>query len=1156
MANLKQNAKEVFYKWLEEQPSGQTVFLDQACGENHELRQKVEALIRSHQEGEWILEKPLVEYPLTEKKEYLSNSPYLSESTLISDHVGTKHSNLLPKIPGYETLRILGRGGMGVVYLARQIKANRLVALKILLSENHSSASERKRFQTECEAIARLQHPGIVQIFEVNEHNGCPFFSLEYCEGGSLAHYLRGTPIGVNDAARLVISISLAIHVAHQAQVIHRDLKPGNILLAPTSVSKTQSPAVEPLDAERPSINLFAAKVTDFGLAKQLDESTQTKTGLVMGTPSYMAPEQAKGKKDVGIAADIYALGAILYDCLTGRPPFKGATSFETVLQVTNEEPVSPRQLQPNIPRDLETICLKCLSKAPEKRYASALELADDLSRFTKGEPIQARRTGAAERAWRWCRRNPIVAGLLVTIFVVLLAGIIGTTSALVLANHNLAEANSQKVIADKQRDAAKNEKREAEHQKDIAYKQKLKADGLKLLADKEAQNAREAESRAKDNEKKERFQRERAERAVHVQKLELARAGWFDNRLKYARDKLDSCDDQYRNWEYYYLHDLFYNRGHKQFHGHAKAISRVLFSPDGKYLVSQVQGRGPVRVWDINKAKVAHSLKNSENPGRLLFCQHPETKEAVLVQVGLQVRFWNPQTGEELQLVPNQQEPVIPMMAYNFREEKLYTSVMPSSKRGMPANIFRNQPLDDWLIRFSPDRSYIVAWTGSRSDYRAITLWDGTTFKKLKTVRDKAFEVRNPTFCGGDGKVAWLELSKGIIRVCDTKTGKQLSSIKDDTGKIRGMAFSPDGQRVAAFTDQGITKSWDVNSQKVLATYRGHKDSITCIDFSPDGRYIATGGRDKTVILWDTRLQDEAALLPSKGVETLCFQPKTQRILVTKGSPQMELWNADKALRIGNVMGKTRVDCACFGPDGKELITGEIDTRVHVRDAITGREKYALDIGGDKVYRVAYSGKGKYIAASTYELSEVRVWDVNSRHPVLNLNQTLSRPYDLAFSPDEKLLAVVGESGTFRVWNIETKKLVIDIKQNGSINSVCFSPDGTQIATGDSQRKVTLWDTKTGTKTITFFGHNQSVQGVSFSPDGTRLASCSSDGFVKLWDPVNLEERELFSLQAMNQGKHCRLTQIQFGPDGRFLAAVAPGKGVIVWDSGRRTTD
>ena len=300
-------------------------------------------------------------------------------------------------VPGYEILAELGRGGMGVVYQARQAKLGRVVALKMILSGVHASEDDLARFRTEAEAIARLQHPNIVQIHEVGEHEGLPFFSLEFCAGGSLDKKLAGTPLPPQAAAVLVQTLARAMHAAHEKGVIHRDLKPANVLLAEDGTPK----------------------VTDFGLAKKLEEAGQTASGAVMGTPSYMAPEQAGGQSArVGPACDTDALGAFLYQRgLTGSAAVQGGYPLmETLQQVIADDPVPPTQLQSKTPRDLETICLKCLQKEPSRRYTSAAALADDLGRFVAGHPVLARPVGPLGRAAKWVRRNPALAGAMASV--------------------------------------------------------------------------------------------------------------------------------------------------------------------------------------------------------------------------------------------------------------------------------------------------------------------------------------------------------------------------------------------------------------------------------------------------------------------------------------------------------------------------------------------------------------------------------------------------------------------------------------------------------------------------------------------------------------------------------------------------------------------
>jgi formylglycine-generating enzyme required for sulfatase activity len=338
-----------------------------------------------------------------------------------------------PEIPGYEILGICGHGGMGVVYRARQLGAKRLVALKMIRAIEHASPTERLRFQIETEAVARLQHPHIVQLYEVGEVRGQPFFSLEFCDGGTLTEQLKQQRPTPRASALLIETLARAIHYAHLRGVVHRDLKPGNVLLDGT---------------ER------VAKITDFGLAKRIDAEARdvSQSGAIMGTAAYMAPEQAAGKvRDTAPAADVYALGALLYECLTGRPPFVGP-KHEVLLSVLSEEPVPPSRRSANVPADLETICLKCLSKEPARRYASAEELANDLRRFQAGEPIRARPVGTVERTWKWAKRRPALAALLGVVLLALVS--LAVLSGDLVAARN--DADEKRRTAEKEADKAK----------------------------------------------------------------------------------------------------------------------------------------------------------------------------------------------------------------------------------------------------------------------------------------------------------------------------------------------------------------------------------------------------------------------------------------------------------------------------------------------------------------------------------------------------------------------------------------------------------------------------------------------------------------------------------------------------------------------------
>jgi tRNA A-37 threonylcarbamoyl transferase component Bud32 len=471
-------------------------------------------------------------------------------------------------VAGYEILGVLGRGGMGVVYRARQTKVNRLVALKMILAGGHAGDDERRRFLTEAEAVARLQQPNIVQIHEVGEADGQPFFTLEYLPGGSLAARLSGTPLPPKEAARVVEQLARGIHYAHGKGIVHRDLKPANVLLTEDGTPK----------------------VTDFGLAKRVEVgSGLTVTGAILGTPEYMAPEQAGGGgKRVGPAADVYALGAILYECLTGRPPFRAATALDTILQVVSQEPASVRQLQPGVPADLETICHRCLQKEPGKRYARAEDLAEDLRRLQAGEPIRARPVGSAERAWRWCRRNPMVAGLLTAVAATLLLGT-GVATYFAIA----ARASAKQL-----------------------ERQLTRAEGL-----------------------------------VYAGRIDRAQQYWREGNAVAALDQLDRCRWDYRGWEHDYLHTLF-NASHLTLKGHMGPVRSVCFSPDGRRLASasgDLRGKGEVKVWDAQTGEEQITLRGHTDLVHNV-CFSPDGRRLASAGgfIPGEVKVWDARTGQE----------------------------------------------------------------------------------------------------------------------------------------------------------------------------------------------------------------------------------------------------------------------------------------------------------------------------------------------------------------------------------------------------------------------------------------------------------------------------------------------------------------------------
>jgi len=500
----------------------------------------------------------------------------------------------------YELIREIARGGMGVVFLARQVTLNRPVALKMILAGQLANDTDVKRFYIEAEAAANLDHPGIVPVYEVGQHEGQHYFSMGFVEGQSLSQRLTDGPLPCRQAAALLVAVAEAIDYAHQCGAIHRDLKPGNILL----------------DANG------NPRVTDFGLAKKIQsDSGLTGSGQIMGTPSYMPPEQVAGKRgEVGTAADVYALGATLYCAMTGRPPFQAATAMDTVIQILSDEPVPPRRLNPSIPRDLETICLKCLEKKPDERYPSAAALAADLRRFLTGEPTAARPVTRLERAAKWARRKPaLAASYLLGLLAVLLGGLGGT-------------AVWQWRAAEGTRNAAKSAQAEAERQRDTAD-----------VARRQADTARAAEKEARAEAER---QREKFERFDYGRTIQVAHQEWRENNVPATLTLLDSTRPDLRGWEWRYVHRLCH-ADLLTLKGHTSMVSSASFSPDGTRIVTTSADQ-MAKVWDAKSGAEALTLKGHTNNVRSAAFSRDGTR-VVTASDDRTAKVWDAESGAEV---------------------------------------------------------------------------------------------------------------------------------------------------------------------------------------------------------------------------------------------------------------------------------------------------------------------------------------------------------------------------------------------------------------------------------------------------------------------------------------------------------------------------
>jgi WD40 repeat protein/tRNA A-37 threonylcarbamoyl transferase component Bud32 len=1025
----------------------------------------------------------------------------------------------LPQVPGYDVLGVLGRGGMGVVYRARQTSLNRVVALKMIRAGAAANESELDRFRAEAEAAARLQHPHLVQVYEVGEHEGRPYFSLEYVGGGSLKDKLDRSPQPPQFAAGLTETLALAVQYAHERGIIHRDLKPGNILLAFSDASQKRSADGRFAEA---SLNEAVPKITDFGLAKQLDMDTgRTHSGVILGTPSYMAPEQAAGHGHaVGPAADVYALGAVLYEMLAGRPPFHAAHMLDTLEQVRSQEPLPPRQLQPKVPRDLETICLKCLQKEPAKRYASARALADDLRRFLNGQPVLARPTPAWERGLKWVRRRPAVSVLGVLAVIVILSCV-----GLVMGQWSEAERRGDEAL-----------RAEAGFKDNQAKARKAQAEAdeqTRLLQD----DQREADAA-----------RLNAAFKGYANNVALADEAYANSFVGRSLDLLDSSPPSLYHWEWFYLRRLCHDALLV-----APGVNGVAFSPDG----SRLAATGPewtVKVWDAATGRELHSFRDVKGPPMSVDFDPGGGRLAAACGEGT-VPVWDLASGKELFTLAAGTGQVRGV-AFGPDGKTLATAGDDGVVRLWDAST-------GGLRRACPGHrgkvtSLAFSSTGqlaSGSEDFTIRFWDPATGKPGQTITGRQ-RVRHLAF-SPDG--LWVAAAVyGGIQIWDVTTGRFLRQMNSHPLEVKAVAFAPDGRRVAAGAVDGSVAIFDAVNGSDTRFYRGLHGGVTGLAYSPDGRRVAATGNDSLLHVWDvTGIQQCRVLTGHAGqVSGVAMSPDRRHFASVDAEGLVKVWDAEteKAVLTWK-SGPAMLFGVAYSPDGKRLVTAGDDKVVRVWDAQTGRELRALTGHDDFVMAVAYSGDGRQIAAAGTAGSRfVKVWDADNGQ----LLRSLRGERAVAYSPDGKYLAsVLHDSDSpvgavfaeVRVWEAANGKLVHAFRQpDTSLVAVAFSPDGRRLAAAGGDRRngkeLYVWELAGGQELVSVRAQGRGELCLAFSPDGRRIATASYDNRVTLWDALG--GRELLRLKG-----HLRpAMSLAFTADGRRLISASADKTLRVWDA------
>jgi WD40 repeat protein/tetratricopeptide (TPR) repeat protein len=1021
-------------------------------------------------------------------------------------------------VPGYEVLGDLGAGGMGVVYQARQVRLNRLVALKMIRGGAQAPPDHRDRFRAEALAVARLQHPNIVQIYEVGDYQGLPFLALEYADGGSLARHLAGTPQPADEAAGVVELLARAMHYAHSRGIVHRDLKPANILLVSggaASGERSQTIHHSALTPYPSLLNHSDPKITDFGLAKLLDDdSAQTRTGAIVGTPSYMAPEQAWGKgkaKTPAPAVDVYALGAILYEMVTGRPPFLAVSWMDTIQQVVNAEPPPPRLLQPKVPRDLETICLKCLQKDAGKRYASALDLAEDLHRFRAREPIRARPVGRIERLARWCRRYPWEAGLTAALAAVLV------TVAVVAV-----------VVAARFGEAARRERAKVdESQERLVRLHGLQ--GQRLMNDGDLLGSLLPFARGL---KEDQGQADREE--LHRKRLGVL---------------LRQCPRLVQAWPY----DGVAVSAAFSADGRRVLIAGVKTIPAGEGKPASEEGEAVA--WDVETGQAIRrsiSYGGRAREGRIALDPSGARIAAITSDDTFQIR--DTATGKSSGTIKH---PTITFLTFSPDGRLLVTAGKDGLARlwktatGRPVCAPLPHDGEIWHASFSPDSRQVI--TASKD--RSARVWDTSTGQRRLTL-DHADSVNHADFSPDGRQVITITL-RAEARVWDARTGKPMTPLLRQRDQLTPGGLSPLGSRPRAVTigRDSVPMVWDLATGGPLAPSSVFRGGTTRASFSPDGHWVLTAGLDGTARVMDAATGRPAVppLPHGEAVQHAVFAPDGHRILTVSLDGIVRVWDLaadDPASVPPRLSGAPPTESlyltgervVALSPDGQRLAwTRWPDHAVRLVDAATGRETAGPLTHANWIGQFAFSPDGRFLATASADKT-ARVWDAARGTPVGSPMRHGDHVRHVSFDPQGRRVVTASVDRTARVWEAATgRPLTGPLSHPRAVEFAAFSGDGRRLVTVAST-DVQVWDAATGQPIGPLIVHRNLVAHAVLGRDGRNVATATRDGMARVWE-VESGRAVTPPLQHQRAVDH-----VCFSPDGRLLATASLDGTARVW--------
>ena len=971
---------------------------------------------------------------------------------------------------------------MGVVFKAWQKGLNRDVALKMIKAGMLADFRQVRLFQIEAEAVAALDHPHIVPILDSGEHQGILYYSMKLIDGRNLADGLdrfRDRPMAI---ARLLVRISEAIHHAHERGVLHRDLKPSNIL-----VDERDEP-----------------HVIDFGLAKRLGEGVvdeSAATSHIMGTPSYMSPEQARGHRDeITTATDVYGLGTILYTLLSGRPPYTGGSALEVLRQIHEQEVPAPHVHNPRVDRDLETICLKCLGKQPRDRYASARDLADDLNRWIEGRPIVARPASKVERAVKWVRRRPDIAAWCALVAIVALLGLAG-----IIWNWRAAIAASEAAIT----------------------------------ASKAAITARDEAIRSEDY----------ARHVAYAAKLNLAERDWHDASLSEARRHLDETrppdgKSDLRGFEWYYL-DRLCNSQEWVLSDHKEVVSCLAYSPDNRHLASGSWDHSAV-LWDIATGQPIRRLADKSSFYAIAFA--PDGKTLASGGFDVNVTLWDVATGQPIRRLAGHTKSV-GLLAYSPDGKILASASMDGTVKLWDAAGTLLRTLDDQSggLAFSRDGKILYSNRARTTEIRA---WDTASGAVVRTFTHD--DAMGPTYgmaIDAEGHLLATGLFDGTILLRETATGRVLRTFRDqrDPVPVNFLAFARDGKTLAAgcSSNQAVTL-WDAATGHLVRTLKGNTATIQSIAFGPDGVHLACASNDRKVRIWDATKDQEFRSLREQGVVfNVAFGPDGSYLVSACLDRSVTLRDVADGQVVRTFKGHTSaVHCVAVRRDGRLVASAGHDRTVRIWDPATGRELHTLKGHEEDIWSLAFAPDGKTLASGSDDRS-VKIWDIEAGREIRTLRGHIDGVNALAYTPDGKTLISAGSDGFVLDWDVDSGRRERAILAHpGGIRAMAMSPDGRRLATGGFDRLVKTWDLAAGRAVHTLQGHAAPVDALAFSADGRRLASGGRDRTVRVWDPAFGQE------VLVLRGHAGTVWGVAFSPDGRRIASASDDHTIKLWET------